>query len=454
MNINQIKEDLFNGNFDHIPLVDFYRFRIFLDSCLLLFNKEKLEKELKNSFEYKDFLNGLSDEKKEIIESCKNRLKIDHAFTNIEKIEGFYFPILPQEKITFYEQLRTIRKSFAHMQYGNFLSTDEKNGIIPYFGIYNKDKGIKKAQGIIIEPSLHYFIEAFFSNNIIKGIPYKHTYISYTSDEFAFYEVTYIGTDTSKYKGFGNHIMKNNIFTTSDMAKRKRFLFDHKNELKYNKLNISTEKIKAFQKFIQSDLNRKPRTEELGYIIKAFYDIETEFSNFLVHIIQLNDNIIDYKLNSIMNTQDNAKNKHYISSSIDELKEDIDSSLIFKYFFTLLECINLMLRLEDDDLSNIKKNLIKIHGFMYEPTDMVKYVNTAVIESRMSETDARFGDCIYVLERFRNSIAHGNIKLELDSNNNLQFCFNDNWNQRTEQLKILINDLKIFLSNNNWSYDK
>ena len=42
--IDKIKQDICTNKID-MNLVDLFRFRIFLDSCVMLFNKEKLEKD-------------------------------------------------------------------------------------------------------------------------------------------------------------------------------------------------------------------------------------------------------------------------------------------------------------------------------------------------------------------------------------------------------------------------
>lgn len=54
---------------------------------------------------------------------------------------------------------------------------DNELGIIYFYEIFNKDKGILKNQGIALEPIIHEFVNRYFSNQSVLGIPYKHTFI-------------------------------------------------------------------------------------------------------------------------------------------------------------------------------------------------------------------------------------------------------------------------------------
>lgn len=220
MDIDGVKNIIFDGCFDDIPLCDFYRFRIFLDSCLLLFNKEKIENDyLNRKLSYKKFISNMlmDSSKKQMVDFCEKIINENTSLQiDIQESKDFYYSFSSTDDIPEYKQLKILRNSFAHMQYGNFACTN--NGIIVYYGIYNKDKGIRREVGIIVEPIMHYFIETFYSNNIVKGIPYKHTFV--TNDvnlqneiTTSFWEIRYIGNNNSLYNGYGSHIMKENIFT-------------------------------------------------------------------------------------------------------------------------------------------------------------------------------------------------------------------------------------------------
>lgn len=457
MNIEHIKDKILSGEFNNIPLGDFYRFRVFLDSCLLLFNKEKIENDyFKGAFKYNSFIdNYLKNEvNQKILEHCEEIINTTcNLQINAQSCKFFFYSLLSKERPTIYNHLKVLRNSFAHMQYGNFAMLED--GPMVYYDIYNKDKKIKKDMGIVIEPLLHDFIKAFFSNNMVYGIPYKHTFITNDEDlpvfNISFYEVRYIADAKNKYEGYGTHLMKEIVFSQNNRKKLMHFLKENSEKLDCKKKEISIEEYNKFKIWVENQLNRIPCENEIMYTIKAFYDIETEFSNYLVHLIQLNDRIIDFKL--ISDNRDNRCTAD-IMKSVDELKEDIDSWVAFKIFFVLLECINAALRLEDDDLTVIKQKDINIEGFIFKSENIVKYINTLICEGKMSEDEARTGDKNYVLERFRNALVHGNIKLDLEGANQVNVYFNDKWNKREEQLKIELNKLIDFLSNNNWHLDK
>ena len=56
VSVDKIVNDINNNKFKELRVFDLSRFRIFLDSCLMVFNKEKLEKEyFKKNFEYAKF---------------------------------------------------------------------------------------------------------------------------------------------------------------------------------------------------------------------------------------------------------------------------------------------------------------------------------------------------------------------------------------------------------------
>lgn len=460
MSIDHIKYKILEGEFDNIPLSDFYRFRVFLDSCLLLFNKEKIEKDyFKGAFMYKNFMDNYlkKESNREILDRCEEIVNRNCGLQiNTRSSKFFFYSFLSEENSTVYKHLQVLRNSFAHMQYGNFAMLED--GPLVYYGIYNKDKNIKKDMGIVIDPILHDFIKAFFSNNMIYGVPYKHTFIIDDSVQsvfdMSFCEVRYISDKDNRYEGFGNHIMKEVVFSQNNRTELTSFLGANSDKLTYKETKIPIEQYNDFKDLVTKELGRNPFRNEILYTIKAFYDIETEFSNYLIHLIQLNDRIIDYKS---ISDSGNKKRVSDIMKSVDELKEDKDSWFIFKIFSVLLECINVILRLEDDDLSIIEKRDINIDGFTYKNENLVDYINTSICEGRISEQDATFGDKYYALERFRNALAHGNIRLDLkkeNKENKVKINFVDMWNKREEQVKIEFDKLCIFLSDNNWYLDK
>lgn len=71
----------------------------------------------------------------------------------------------------------TIRKSMAHMQYGNFFS--QENGTLILYWLYNKDDGIRKDSGIVFEFVLHELIQRFFNKAPLLQMGGNHSLIYY-----------------------------------------------------------------------------------------------------------------------------------------------------------------------------------------------------------------------------------------------------------------------------------
>ena len=152
-------------------------------------------------------------------------------------------------------------------------------------------------------------------------------------------------------------------------------------------------------------------------------------SNFLFHFIELNDFIIEYKL---------LNNKEVLKDRINTLKEDEILYVPFKYMFLYLKAINILNRLEDDGLEKV--NNINIEGFkIKEFKELIKYI----IKPKRAKK-------VYILERFRNSLAHGNIEVEFDLKEELQFIFKDIHKRKIKTIKIKAEDLERFLSQENF----
>lgn len=437
-NIDKIKQDIINGKLDE-NLLDLSRFRIFLDSCVLLFNKEKLEKDyFTKAFDPKGYINSIKNNYHEIIKLIEKEFEINVGDT-------FYYEFNEQKSIfiqkSLWESRKILRNSFAHMQYGNFVSSGT-DSTIPWYFMFNKDKGIKKSNGLVIEPLCHELISKFYLNQMTKSVAYKHTFIKSNGNGDYFVEVKYAGEE--KYTiNSSSHIMNNKIFSSNDFGRVDKFLQDNAEQFEIkSKLITNDEKGNYFNAL--SKFKNKITGNELGYFIKSIYDIETEFSNFLTHIIQLNDRLIDYRKNKNL---DQAANDQ-IFTSIDELKEDIDSWVEFRFFFKLLYIINFSLRLEDDDLENINYKNICIDGFLYDYKQMVDFVNKKILDKTIKDCDEKYGDKIYILFKIRNAIAHGRINIEVDGSTTY-YAFEDEYNKRTEKIKITVEDMTKFTNNVN-----
>lgn len=215
------------------------------------------------------------------------------------------------------------------------------------------------------------------------------------------------------------------------------FIQKNKDKYNHNILNISINEYKRLEDFVKNELSRSISREEFIDSIKFLYDFETEFSNFLVHLIQLNDRLIDYLGKFVKKDEINLSK---IISSIDELKEDKYAWIPFKYMFPLMKVLNICLRLEDDDLFYITPEEVNVNGFFYSDTCAKEYFkNNNLIDSKISVN-------YYILERLRNSIAHGNVNIKLLQCGRIEYIFSDIWNNRNESISIIYSDLEKFNS--------
>ena len=104
---------------------DYGRFRVFLDSCLLLLNKEKLNQYYKDKYSFKAFLNHEAENNVRLTQYCE-------YIKNARLAPGIclYHSLENGEK-TPWNQVMTIRNAMAHMQYGNF--SYQENGTMIYY---------------------------------------------------------------------------------------------------------------------------------------------------------------------------------------------------------------------------------------------------------------------------------------------------------------------------------
>lgn len=162
--IDEIIQMFKKGEFAQYSGFDFGRFRVFVDGCLLLLNKEKLNRYYKDEYCFAKFIDKVSDDPQLI--PYINYIQNEDLFSEIEDV-GLYHSMEGKAKRT-WDQVWTIRNALAHMQYGNF-QFQESGQLICYY-LYNKDKGVRKDVGIVFEPILHEFVKSFFSNYSF-GIP-------------------------------------------------------------------------------------------------------------------------------------------------------------------------------------------------------------------------------------------------------------------------------------------
>lgn len=438
-NIELIKNDLKEGKVD-VNLNNLYKFRIFLDACIVLFNKEKFENDyFKNLFDPKNFILNIKNKYdcsikyiERLFEKNKIKLKIEDTFYyEFNKKERTLEPKL------LWESRKILRNAFAHMQYGCFEGPESDP--VYFYRIFNEDNGEKKSEGIVIEFLCHILIEKLYLNQMTKSIAYKHTYFDKQSNKFI--EIKYKGNQ--KYDSTTLHPMNNNVFSTGNEFELKNFL--EANIDKFDIKSITVSDVKKYENTLCNYLGKKNSNYELGYFIKCIFDIETEFSNFMTHLIQLNDRLIDF---IICKMSGQTENINEIFISIDELKEDLASWIEFKWFFKILYIINFSLRIEDGDLGPENYSCVCIDNFLYDQERMVEFINKKILDNKIQPNEECVGDKIYILTKIRNAIAHGRIKLEFP-NEKIYLLFEDRYYKREEKIKIAIDDLDKFIDSIN-----
>ena len=420
---------------------DYGRFRVFIDSCSLLLNKEKLNNYCKNRYSFREFIKEV--EKVTYLKDYFEFIKQEPLTSDISNICLYYS--FENKKKNPWDQVMTIRNAMAHMQYGCFFP--QENGTIIYYCLYNKDQGIRKDSGIVFECVLHELIQRFFSN-YSSGILFKNTFFSRYSFrlqkksiwKYYFYEITPKICNENLYNGYNQWIMNDLAKVSTD--NKKLLLFLQKNKDKINVREFELNKIIKIRDYKKIAKKLKLQTrDEYFYGLKTFLDFETVLSNFLVHIGQLNNVLYSYctKRDSENVTQNELQEyKKQLEKSLLELREDENAKISFKIGFVYLYAMNFALRTEDDDYKKLKYQELDVSKFKYQKENWVQY-------SQRNKTQ----NCIlqkYIVERMRNSLMHGHIEILLNNKGEIEFVFRDKYNQREEVISIILEDLEEFLS--------
>ena len=217
-------------------------------------------------------------------------IRANSLFSDVKKPCIFY-SVVGKEKGA-WDQVTTIRNSFAHMQYGNFSA--QESGLMIFYGIYNKDKGIKKDVGIVFEPVLHEFVKGYFSNYSF-GIPFRSCFfMKYSLKDnrktmsLRFYIIRAKKNVSKKYDGYSSNVLSD-LIKQFNVAGIDIVAYIKKNQSKYE-----IEEYKIGEKINLRHFNKLSKKYRLSTVDKYYYglktllDFETEISNFLVHIGQLN----------------------------------------------------------------------------------------------------------------------------------------------------------------------
>lgn len=101
--------------------------------------------------------------------------------------------------------------------------------------------------------------------------------------------------------------------------------------------------------------------------------------------------------------------------------------------------------MQDDDYEKI--DWVKIDTSRFKVKDYVKmgkFINKKILANEISADNELFSDKYYILERLRNSLMHGHIKVKINEKNKLIFVFSDNYNNRCESVEIESQELTDF----------
>ena len=446
LDIGKIKEKIFNGDFGELTLVEFSKFRVFLDASLMIYNKNKLEKEYFKATKQFRYIDNFQLDLKEINYATYRTFINGNYNFDLDEFTHLIIKTEPQPR-NIYDEIVRLRNAFAHMQYGNFFLCEP--GVISLYDIFNKDGGQLKNTGIALEPVIHEFISRYYSNQSVLGVPYKHSFISNFSFKehkhkpyLVFTVVTFVN-ESVKYIPGQIHPMNQFLDYQSDIDNecgfQKMDVFLNSSDFKVEEQILDSKKISVLNNIIKKERGDK---KHLPYLYKALCDPETEISNFFVHIRQLNDRIINYF--TLCSKGKLEEGRDDISRSLDELQEDSDSIIFFRYMFTILKMFNFALRLEDDDLPELDYSKFDISNFVYDAQDMINFSNDYYLKFGAQKQITHDLDKEFICTKIRNAISHGNFKFDTNCCEVI-VSFEDKWNGRVVKIQTSIRALDKFI---------
>lgn len=453
ISVEEIKKEVFFGKFSNASLVDHFRFRIFLNFCLMLLNKEKFETELKERFSFMDYLKSEKDRFNIALKNARTSVAKDPNIPNVNIDEARLFYTLDgKNNYNPWSQSKIIRNAAAHAHYAQYIS--DEDGTIYYFYVDNVDETEDKEKdihGIVIEEILHDWVITFFSNYSTFGIPYKHTCFSRHSFSDNSNKNKFLWTTFKLSKSYSDRYSGND-HPMRELGKKFSEGWDKLIEYVDNNRQFFTieqtplEDIFSFDPFeiLKNEFNLKT-LDEYTYGLKAILDPETELSNFLIHIMMLNDVIITLRSHE-KNLEDDEKEEFIkmMALQLNELNEDTNAVVAFRLGFLMLKAMNLSFRMEKslpEDIAEFHKIMthdlkyvpidyskVDISGFMFENADVEAYAQENNITDNKNER--------FILAKIRNSLMHGNLKFELDAEKGVLFVFNDKYKGRCVTVKI------------------
>ncbi len=453
ISVEEIKKEVFFGKFSNASLVDHFRFRIFLNFCLMLLNKEKFETELKERFSFMDYLKSEKDRFNIALKNARTSVAKDPNIQNVNIDEARLFYTLDgKNNYNPWSQSKIIRNAAAHAHYAQYIS--DEDGTIYYFYVDNVDETEDKEKdihGIVIEEILHDWVITFFSNYSTFGIPYKHTCFSRhsfsdNSNKNKFLWTTFKLSKSYSDRYSGNDHPMRELGKKFSEGEDKLIEYVDNNRQFFTIEQTPLEDIFSFDPFeiLKNEFNLKT-SDEYTYGLKAILDPETELSNFLIHIMMLNDVIITLRSHE-KNLEDDEKEEFIkmMALQLNELNEDTNAVVAFRLGFLMLKAMNLSFRMEKslpEDIAEFHKIMthdlkyvpidyskVDISGFMFENADVEAYAQENNITDNKNKR--------FILAKIRNSLMHGNLKFELDAEKGVLFVFNDKYKGRCVTVKI------------------
>lgn len=242
-----------------------------------------------------------------------------------------------------------------------------------------------------------------------------------------------------QYNGYNNVLMSELAHIIKEPTQLLPFL-----KMKEEMLNINEKELSEIinlRKYKKIAKKLKLQTdEEYFYGLKTFLDFETELSNFLVHISQLNNILYAYctKRDSKEITQDELKEyKKQLEVALQELREDENAKLSFRIGFVYLYAMNFVLRTEDDYYDKLQYEELNVSMFKYQHENWDKYRKQNEIKNCLLQQ--------YIVERMRNSLMHGRVGISLNDSGKIDIVFRDKFNNRNEIITVTLEDMEIFL---------
>lgn len=453
ISVEEIKKEVFFGKFSKASLVDHFRFRVFLNFCLMLLNKEKMKNELNGKFSFIDYLRTNKNHINIALKNTRTLVAKDSNIPNVNIDEArLFYTFDGKNNYNPWQQSKIIRNAAAHAHYANYIS--DEDGTIYYFYVDNVDETEgkeKNIHGIVIEEILHDWVKTFFSNYSTFGIPYKHTCFSNHSfsdnsnkNNFLWSTFRLSKSYNDKYSG-NDHPMR-------ELGKKFSEGWDKLIEYVDNNRQLFTIEQTSLEDIFSFDPSEILKNEfdlktlgEYTYGLKAILDPETELSNFLIHIMMLNDVIITLRSHEkSLEDDDKEKIQKLMDLQLNELSEDTNAVVAFRLGFLMLKAMNLSFRMEKSLPENIADfhkimthdlkyvpidySKVDISGFMFENADVEAYAQENNITDNKNER--------FILAKIRNSLMHGNLKFELDAEKGVLFVFNDKYKGRCVTVKI------------------